>query len=357
MTHTPQHGGQLRALAARHGLDPANILDFSASINPEGPPASVLEALQTSLSKPETLTLYPDLELHALRQALATHLAVPPDSLALSNGFVPLLEATVRTRRLRRTLLPVPAFNEYRRTLQLCGVEPIPFTLPPDFTYEPEALLQAIAQTNADSILLANPQNPSGHLTPAASLSPLLDHPNLVILLDEAFIDYTPEQSLTTHAPQIPNLVIFRSVTKFFSMPGLRVAYAVAHPTHTALTNAALPPWPISTLAADATIAALADEPYQHQGRLLNLNRRTMLTQSLTSLGLHVYPAAANFLLLRFPMADATPLWQTLLRDRGILLRLCSNFESLPPNHLRTAIRTEPENAQLVAAFTQTLSR
>ncbi len=350
----PRHGGQLRHLAQAYNLDRTNILDFSANINPEGPPSSVLAALRHSLDDPSTLASYPDLELLELRTAIAAHLnrSVDPSHITVANGFVPLLEAAIRSSGLAHTLLPVPAFSEYRTTLERCAVRVTPCPLSQtDFAYNPDHLEHSLRTSGADSLLLANPQNPSGVLTPAATILTLARrNPHIHILLDEAFIDYAPQDSLTQPAAGLPNLTVFRSVTKFFAMPGLRVAYAIANTAVSKKLQAFLPPWPISTIAAKATIAALSDTAYTRTTLHLNHTRREALTTSLQPLGITSPPAAANFLLLRFP-APAAPIWERLLREHLILLRPCLNFEALPPHFLRTAIRTEHENTRLLAAL------
>ena len=167
----PRHGGQLRQIAQTYRLDPATILDFSANINPEGPPPSVLTALRSSLDDPSTLVSYPDLELLELRTAIAEHLDsnVLPGHITVANGFVPLLEAAIRSSDLAHTLIPVPAFSEYRTTLERCNVRVTPYPLSQiDFAYNPDHLEHTLRTSGADSLLFANPQNPSGVLTPAA---------------------------------------------------------------------------------------------------------------------------------------------------------------------------------------------
>ena len=193
MMPPPSHGGQLRQLAQAYGFDPAQILDFSANINPEGPPASVLDALRRSLADARTLATYPDLELYELRAAIATHLEQSAHShkgrlghahISVANGFVPLLEAAIRSRKLVRCLLPVPAFSEYRATLERCGVEVVPHLLDHQtFAYDLAALEHDLHAAQADSILLANPQNPSGVLTAAATLLALAErNPQVQVL-------------------------------------------------------------------------------------------------------------------------------------------------------------------------------
>ena len=349
----PAHGGQLRAIAARFSLPEASLLDFSANINPEGPPPAVNEAIRQALLEPGTLTQYPDLEEVTLRAAIGRYAGASSSSVTVSNGFVPLLEAALRARQVHRCLVPVPCFTEYRRTLLLAGVERISFRLPADFAYAPDVLLDRAQATGSNAILLANPQNPTGLLAPRATLLSLVEAAkaqNVFIFLDEAFIDYIPSESLTALTDAYPNLLVFRSVTKFHAIPGLRVAYAVS--SGATRLRGQLAPWAISTLAALGASAALADLPYATQTRQLNLDRRSTLQTGLRELGIRFLDGAANFLLLAFPEASDVPaVWERLIHEHGINTRLCLDYENLSPDHLRIAIRNEADNARLLAAL------
>ena len=363
----PAHGGQLRAIAQHFGIPAGQLVDFSASINPDGPPATVLSALRQALHDPATLTVYPDLEYTAFKQVISRHASVASECISIANGFVPLLRAALHAKKIRRCLLPVPAFGEYRHSLQQAGIAVIPYLLEPrGFVYETAAMLDAlvaslnrIPATRCDAILLANPQNPSGVLTSAANLLELAlaaaAH-GITVFLDEAFIDYAPLQSLIQQAVTQPNLIVFRSVTKFFAIPGLRVAYAVSHPTQIAAMAQALPPWPVSTLDSLAATAALGDKEYAEQARQGNLTRRVSLQRQLEILGLTSYPSSANFLLLRLPpLIEAQALRERLIREEHLVVRACDSFEKLPLNHIRVAVRSEQENKLLLSALDKML--
>src|SRR5882762_8281863 len=150
----PLHGGQLLRLAQQFDLPASELLDFSANINPEGPPASVIVALRASLNEPGVLTNYPDLEETQLKLSIASYAGVPSGNITAANGFVPLLEAALRTLSIRRCLLPVPAFGEYRSALERANIEVATYQLPQeiDFRYEPDNLLAAIRAGHHDAI-------------------------------------------------------------------------------------------------------------------------------------------------------------------------------------------------------------
>jgi threonine-phosphate decarboxylase len=211
-----------------------------------------------------------------------------------------------------------------------------------------------------DVILLANPQNPSGVLTSRDVLLELTAAAaarNIFVLLDEAFIDYCPDASLANEVDRFPNLIVFRSLTKFFGMPGLRVAYAIANPALSRQLQQAIAPWSITTLASLAAVAAVEDEPYAARTVALNEDRRDRLVEAIKRLGVHVYQSAANFLLLRLPeSSDYRNVWERMILDHGIVLRNCTNYEALAGQHLRIAVRYEQENHRLIEALAQTLT-
>lgn len=353
--HVPNHGGQLRNISARFNIPVPQLLDFSANINPDGPPPSVLLALRTSLDDVSALTAYPDIEEVELKQAIAGYAGVSPRNISVANGFIPLLQAALRALKIKHCLLPVPAFVEYRHALEQAGVEVEPHVLTPDsnFCYDMDALVHG----DHDAVLLANPQNPSGALTNKDDLLQFVSEcaeRNITVLLDEAFCDYTPFASLTQCTHQYPNLIVFRSVTKFHGIPGLRVAYAVANEIVTRSLSYNLSPWPITILASHGVAAALADQPFADRTRLHNDGRRSHLKAALEALGIHTYPAAANFLLLRLPCAvNANHFWQRMIVEHHLVLRNCSDYEALPPGHLRIAVCSERDNEALVRAVNQ----
>jgi threonine-phosphate decarboxylase len=349
----PRHGGQLLPISKRYNIPVSELLDFSANINPAGPPTAVFAALQQNIGEVATLTTYPDLEQTALKLAIGAYAGVAAEALVVANGFVPLLQATLRCLGVRHCILPLPAFGEYRRSLMQCGVQVTPHILSADsgFAYDFDSMLTG----GHDAVLLANPQNPSGAITSRAELHEFVAAAatrNIFVLLDEAFIDYTPGHSLVDLVRRYENLIVFRSVTKFFAVPGLRVAYAAMRPRTALSVSEHLTPWPISTLASCAVAVAVADVEFARVSRSDNERLRTSLNAAIQLLGIHAYPSSANFLLLGLPRRTSahTVCERALLRDR-VVLRNCSNFEGLTSGHVRVAVRSNAENALLVEAL------
>jgi threonine-phosphate decarboxylase len=363
MEFRPLHGGQLHQVADRFGIPQSELLDFSANINPEGPPEAVLSCLRASIDDPSIITNYPDLDELELRQRLAGYAGIRPENISVANGFVPLLDATLRILNIRSCLVPVPAFVEYRRTLERSRIEMIPHILEADFGFNCHAadlfskdrFSKELFGKSCDAMLLANPQNPSGVLSPRDTLLRIIEEAskrNVFILLDEAFIDYCPETTLTREIDRFPNLIVFRSVTKFFGMAGLRVAYATANAELRQQIHEAIAPWSITSLASLASGVAVQDEAYARHTIALNKTRRDQMHTAIAKLDIHIYPSAANFLLLRLSDSiDCQQLWERLICEHHIILRNCANYEGLGDAFLRAAVRTEAENEQLIDAL------
>lgn len=358
----PVHGGNLCEISQHFGIAVSELLDFSANLNAKGPPQVVRIALEQAVRDPKALRNYPDPAMSELRSALANYASVSVSNILISNGIIPLLDATVRVRSLRKCLVPMPSFAEYRKTLENCGTEIIPFPLMAscDFKLDADAVFSELTQNNCDSLLLANPQNPSGVLSPAGELLPLIlraDELGISVLLDEAFIDYAPAQSVTLQGAKIDNLIVFRSVTKFFALAGLRVAYAVAEEKVCHTISSFIAPWPVGTLEERAVCAALQDSGYQAQAVRDNELNRQNLRGALAEFGLHSYPSAGNYLLLKWPVANEQSIWEQLIERHHIVVRNCGNFEGLDPSFLRVAVRLPKENAMLVTALRDLLPK
>lgn len=357
----PPHGGELRALAADLGISADQILDFSANINPVPPPEPVRRALSEYVADPRNLTHYPDIYYSDLKESIARYAAVPVSSILVANGVMPLLQAIVSACRMHRCLIFVPAFTEYRQTLSATGTECLPLALPPEkhFEFDVETALGALRRTGCDGLLLANPHSPSGFTASGRSVAHLAaaaGEMGATTIVDEAFIDYVPEESVTALAPSTPHLIVLRSLTKFFAIPGFRVAYAVAALEAAQRIQASIPLWPVDTVAAKAAELMLGESDYIDRSRASNATERTWLNEELCKLGLYVHSGQANFLLVK-AQSEALQVWKRLLIEHRIAIRSCANFEGLDRFCLRIAVRGRHDNRSLVAAFGTVLHR
>lgn len=350
------HGGNLAWASALANCPPEAILDFSASINPLGLPASAIAAMQTHLSD---LCAYPDPSYFKLRSVLGQFHNISPDSILPGNGSAELLTWAGRElAELEAVVLPTPAFGDYYRALQAfqATIVPCPLHLSHQQTWVSSEF--PITPAKTIGLLLNNPHNPTGILQSPTAILPLLDQFGLVVV-DEAFMDFLlPErqQSLIEQVLDYPNLVVLRSLTKFYSLPGLRVGYAIAHPDRLRRWQQWRDPWSVNTLAAVVGETVVQDVDFQQQTWDWLVPAREQLWQGLAALpGLYPYPGTANFLLVR-SQPSVIDLQTQLLQRHQILIRDCLSFPELGDHFFRVAVRTLSENQRLLVGLAEVLA-
>ncbi len=346
------HGGRALALAAELGCPPAAILDFSASLNPLGPPPAALAAARRALAG---CSHYPEEDAATLGAALAARHGLPAECVLAGAGATEFIFLVPQVLRPRRVLLVEPAFGEYRPALAQAGAAVDSYLLDPadDFRLDPAALAAAL-RPDTDLVWLANPLNPAGTGLPRDTLIELLDGlpATVTLVIDEAFADFAPELSLLDLVPGSRRLVVLRSLTKFYALAGLRIGWLAASAQTAARCAARREPWRLSTPALAAGLACVDAETYRRRTLRTIPRLRAALAAGLAALGLHVYPSAANYLLCRLPAgAPPAPVLAARLRPRGILVRPCTDFAGLDERHLRLAVRTADENARLIAVL------
>ena len=350
----PAHGGQLRSIARQFQVREGTLIDFSASISPYPPSQQVLTSLSCMARDVKLLSAYPDLDYEDLKAAISIYAGVPSEAVCVGNGVMPILDAVLRALDIRRCLVVQPCFGGYARSLAASRTEAVAFPLQPEqgFALPLDPLLCSLVEHRCDAVLLANPHSPSGVAAAPEFLRSLCRQAaslKVRVLLDEAFIDYEPESSLCSFAASHPGMVVFRSLTKFFAIPALRVAYAVTNTEAAEAIGRSTAEWPIGSLASAAAIELLACVEDHRSVRENNAREREALLYSLQKLGIAAYPSRANYLLTRLHSdAAGLALWRALIVEHGIVSRCCRNFAGLDARYLRFSIRTREDNGKLL---------
>jgi L-threonine-O-3-phosphate decarboxylase len=351
-SNRPTHGGNLVWAASIAGCPVNQILDFSASINPLGLGSGVISALQQHLLDVDKYPIPGYLEL---RQALAQRLQVSPAWILPGNGAAELLTWAGRELAQYQTFLPVPAFNDYGRALQAFGAPVTKLSLfdPLGNLLDLEQILNNLEIPSNSALLLNNPHNPSGALWQTQALLPLLDRFSLVVV-DESFMDFvSPSQSLIPWVEEYDNLVVISSLTKFYSLPGLRLGYCVAHPDRLARWQSWRDPWVVNRLAEVAGIAALNDREFIDRTWAWYNSCQPALFAGLQQVpNLKVYPSAANFFLLR-TVQPFTTVQTKLLQQFQIFARDCMSFPEIGKHYGRVALKSKADNKRLLTALAQ----
>ena len=350
----------LEAPATVHGGDALLVaprpLDFSSNVSPLGPPPRAIDALKRSL---DLTKYYPDHECRAVKEAVSGYLGVEPGQVVVGCGVTELIRAIALAFIDRGDVVVTlsPTFSEYEASAALmgAGVRYVELKAEDGFKLSSDGVVESLDPT-VKAVFICNPNNPTGGLMELSELRRVVEEAGrlgAVVVVDESYQEFLERPcTATSLIEDYPNLVVLRSITKPFGMPGLRVGYAVASEETARVVERARVTWSVGVLEQVAAAEALKDRSYLERLRRLIAEEKPYMARQLSSLGLKVYPSAANFLLVDVSALNVeAPELRRRLLGRGILIRDCSSFRGLGPSYVRLAIRLREENEALIEAL------
>lgn len=353
---TTVHGGNVYEIASRLGCAPEEILDYSASINPYGPPPGLAEVLGRSYP---LLQHYPDIHNGHLLDAIARYHGVSQDQVVVGNGSTELIYWLPRVLGISKALMVLPTFSEYQKAFELQGVHLAKLFTSPGNGFQPtvEELNEVVEQFSPEAILLTHPGSPAGTLLTHEVRRWLIEKgkgSKVFCILDEVFIDFCEEESQKKLIDDSDQFVIIRSMTKFYGLPGLRLGYLLTAEPQAARLRHYLPPWSINTFAQVAGPYCLEQREYRENTLEFIARERGRIEEALQAIdGCQVFPGKANYLLIKLGnhLPPASKLRQDLLATHRVLIRDCHSFEGLDDHYVRFAIRLPEENQMLLDAL------
>ena len=352
------HGGNVGELAGKAGCSPERLIDFSANINPLGPPEYLRSVISRSISG---VVHYPDPHCRELTACLAMSLDVGPQQIIIGNGSTEIIYALPRALQCKRAVVPTPSYLDYARAARLAGLETLTVPLLEEDGFRISFSKLAEHLHAGDLVYLGRPNNPTGIAFGAAPLLKIVAaHPHTWFAVDESFFAFLDGSSKLVTVAIPPNLVVIRSLTKFYAIPGLRLGFAVASPETSDLLRQHVMPWTVNTLAQAVGQAMLADADYAEKSRGFVNARRLELKGALEEIpGLNVFSGEANYLLVKLERVGLTArqLADRLLTKGSIpiAIRVCDNFTGLDDRFFRVAVRGQDDNRQLCQALTREL--
>lgn len=354
LNHT--HGGNISEIARRYGLKPEDIIDFSASINPLGMSRKAERAIVNRL---DAVLHYPEQFAGSLVSEIGKFHDIPESCIMAGNGSTELIYLIPRVFRPKKALIIIPTFSEYRNALELVGCQTDRFPLPEENGFRPEAgQLLNVLEKRYDIMYICNPGNPTGTLIPKRDILEIADKVlkyGTLCIVDEAFIDFAEEESVKKTAIERQNLMVLRSMTKFFGIPGMRVGFAVSSKENIDRMMAYKEPWSVNALGSIAAVESLKDAEYIEESRMYIAKERDSLFSGLADIEwLSPFPSVANYILVRIDREDldADRLFGILAKE-GILIRSCTSFEGLGNRFFRVAVRKREENERLLNGLKQ----
>jgi threonine-phosphate decarboxylase len=337
-----------------HGGAGGPLIDFSVSINPFGPPPAVLDTYHRAAA---AIGSYPEPYAATLTAAIAASLGVAPGNVLAGNGSTQLIYLIARVLRPRRPVVVIPAFSEFANSLltQPPAAAPVPLLLRRESHFELEIdALDAALAGGADALFLGRPNSPTAasiSLAQTASIARRCAARRCWLVIDEAFIEFAEEPASATALVEHNDwLIVLRSMTKLYAIPGLRLGYLVAGHRAVAELARAHEPWSVSGPAAAVGMACLAQpDSWREENRLALRRECGYLMEQLGAIaGFEVFPSTANFLM--FEVRAAPRPFAEHMRAYGIVVRDLAALPGAGPDLYRIGARSRTDNDLLLEA-------
>ena len=363
---------ELRLTAALQGINPVpidrthggaapdDIIDFSANINPLGPPQAALDEYHTTVG---AISSYPPVYSERLAARIAEWLGIASDEVIVGNGSTQLIHLFARVYRLTVPYVAIPTFSEFANAIALNDCTPYALELRREHAFTIQLTqVESALKRQAQALFIGRPNSPTGSMFPlgvAARIVEQCERFRSFCMFDEAFIDFTgrKESAITLmRGPErrLRGLLIIGSLTKIFSIPGLRVGFLAGPATVIRELRRYIEPWSLNVVAERVAMACLkhADE-FTHRTQTWLLEERSHLSEQLSAIrGVIVYPSAANFLMLEVKESAQAASFREFMLSRGIAVRDLRTMPGCSGGLYRVAVRLRHDNDRLITAAT-----
>ena len=345
-----KHGGNVYSKAKKLNLLPSDIIDASASLVPFDPPQILIDSLNEEI-KNLGFRYYPERNLNDLREIIGKFHRINPDNILPGNGASELITwAGYEASKFGISCIPSPSFVDYERSLNCWNSNFIHCELPKNWE---NVFPQSFPlHPKGDVIWITNPHNPTGQLWGRYSLEKIIKKYKLVIC-DEAFLSITPngdKESLIPLIQKYDNLLVLRSLTKIFNIPGLRLGYVVGSSKILKKWKINRDPWPLNSFAIKAGIELLNNKKFYAKWtrqihRWINVERERVSKKLSKIEDLKVHTSSTNFFLIESKTSLSPNI--KYLEKKGILLRECNSFRFLDDKWARISLQNRKNNTVL----------
>ncbi|MNO49508.1 Threonine-phosphate decarboxylase [compost metagenome] len=353
------HGGDVKTASARFGMAAEKFIDLSANINPLGPPPGLLQKLREAMPD---IVRYPDPGHRVLLSLLEERLRIRQDCLVIGNGAAENMALALLALKPERVGIIEPCFSEYETLSAQFGakVSSVLGRAENNFHADPEEIVALIRDN--DLVFIGQPNNPNGiqyGWNELCRFAEAAESYSTYLVVDEAFIDFIPEKdrvSLLGELHRYSRVILIRSMTKFYAIPGLRLGYAIAHPDLAAVMRGKQVTWSVNLLALLAGEFCLqAEQKYEDETITFIAKQRQWLREGLAGLGCQTWPGEANFLLVRLPEGWTAANMQKALGSKGILIRSCAMYNGLGERDVRIAVKDQICSDKLLEAMREVM--
>ncbi|HAU37518.1 MAG TPA: histidinol-phosphate transaminase [Phycisphaerales bacterium] len=321
----------------------AKVVKLNTNENPYPPSPRAMQALRALDG--DLLRRYPHPYARQVRQAVGEIFGVPEDWVLVGNGSDDLLTMLLRATAEpgRKVVFPMPTYVLYRTLAEIQDAPVVEVPFDEDYNLPTDAL----ASENGAVTIVASPNSPSGTRFDNAQLAALAGRLRGLLVIDEAYADFASDNALSL-ARELPNVLVLRTLSKGYSLAGLRVGFGIARPEILAGLAKVKDSYNVDAAACVVAAAAIRDQAWKNANAAKVTASRAVLSDALRAMGWKVWPSEANFLLARPPAGDAKRLYEAL-KDRGILVRYFQ--QPRLDDKLRITVGSDEQNAALLAAL------
>ncbi len=344
-------GSNIYRLAEELNYQERNIMDFSTPSNPLGVSKKIKAELRKHL---KYLNAYPDPEVRRLRKRLGQYHGIDPEMILCGNGSTEVLHPLIRTLQPRKILLVAPSDPKYKKVCESCGLQVAGYELKKeaDFAFDVDGFISFIIHHPSSLLFISNPDFLTGRLLKKEDVKRIADaakESKCYLIVDEAFIDFCPDNSAVNEVSGNPYLIVLRTMSFFYALAGLRIGYGVLHRDIADKIRRCGQLSMVNSLAQRAAVIALKDGFYVKETFKVIPQEKKFLEKGFKKLGIDFFPSETNFYLVK--MDKAEEVYQQLKR-KGLLLGDCSDIQGMDNTYLRIALKSHRENAVLIRELT-----
>ncbi len=335
---------------------------YNSNLNPMGVPESVKKALNDYT---DYVMRYPDDYYPELKKTLASYAGCKENQLVLGSGSSDLLRIFISLLAPKKAMVLVPSFSEYEKVLDMFGCEIVYYELDEAKGYQFDiADFVGHLDSSIDLIILGNPNNPTSQIISRddmETMSEVCKELDTFLLIDEMYIEFVDKYQEVTSVPLVAsydNIAVLRSTSKFFAVPGLRLAYAILNnQEYMNILNITSAPNPISSITAAVCTDMLKDKKYIKESSSQIYTERSLIVSAMsTNKNIKLYKPSANFMLVQI-LKDGVTAGQVAehCKLKGIVIRNCENIRGLSDKFIRFCFMKPNQNDLLVNTILELL--
>jgi len=346
------HGGNVQALAQRNGCTLDEIIDMSSNINPLGPPEGVEAFIIENIHKIRSL---PQADALDMVNAFSAYYQVDAGRVMGGNGTTWFIYTLPQALSWKRVLIAGPTYADYRDGCIMHGAAYSFCMSSSENAFELDFSKIASMAPEVDAVILCNPNNPTGTLSPVDEIISLVKaHPDTWVVVDESYLPFVKdaEKISLVSETRFPNLIVLSSMSKIFRIPGLRTGYLCADPGVIEKLMGFYQPWSVNALSQSAIVHILENSeqinPFMETTRQFVMEEKQIFEEAMAGIdAVKLYPSATYFMLAELLGGMNSVEVCRKVGDERILIRDCANFHGLSDRFVRFSLRDRATNLQL----------